>query len=197
MTAYPVLTDVFRTTFNYVAVSGGPSGTAHNVMHFKAPGKTAAQLATALAANWQANQTAWLPNTIKMGSYSIIKLDGSSASADYAQSPTILGQNAGEPIPAVCCIIKLRTGLQGRQNRGRIYLPWVNEAAQNAGVMDSTRVTNMQTAWTAYFAALATAGFTLHVASYVGAHSNPMTTLTVESICGTQRRRQQALRHGI
>jgi hypothetical protein len=132
---------------------------------------------------------------------SIIPLDGVSSATDFTTDGTAKwsGANGTDSIPQVACLLKLQTGVRGRANRGRVYLPYVSEGATLSGIMTGSIVSSMQTAWTTFLGGVNTAspvGYELGVASYArahggtGAHFTPLTQLTVESFTATQRRRQ-------
>lgn len=192
--ALPVITDVWRCTLLWRATSGTPSQICRTVVHVSAPGKTAATLKTAFDGAWQANQTAWLPNSYSLLRYDFLKLDGTSPTTSLTPASPIAGQNTGESIIAAAALVKVQTAVRGPKARGRWFLPFVSEAKQAAGSLDSTTVSNMQTAWSGWRTALIAAGVTPGVASYTHSEFNASTALVVETLLGTQRRRQQTLR---
>lgn len=193
MPALPIIANTIRTTFNWKNQSSGQV-VAHNVMHFSKSGGTPTQLWTLLEASWQANQTGWMPNTFGLDSYDFLPLDGSSATTHINSGVNPIGQNTGDAIPAAAAVVKLRTGLRGRSHRGRIFLPYVNEARQSSGVLDSTTVTQGQTAWNGWLAAMIAGSWPLQVASYVLGTAAPVTSIVYETKLGTMRRRQDKVR---
>src|SRR5262249_41995151 len=120
-------------------------------------------------------------------------LDGSSATQSFTTGGPAKwkGTETGEEVIAqMAMLVKIQTALRGRSHRGRIYLPWVSEGSQTAGVIGPTIVAAAQTAWTAFIAAMNTADAEVGVASYKHASWQPCTVAAVESFGGTQRRRQ-------
>lgn len=54
--------------------------------------------------------------------------DVAGLAAGVSTSPEVDGEVLGDPLPAQCCgLIKLRTNLAGRANRGRAYIPFPGE----------------------------------------------------------------------
>jgi hypothetical protein len=73
------------------------------------------------------------------------------------------GTALGAALPdEVAACVSLHTGLSGRQNRGRMYIPgWSADALAPGGVMDATAVADLQ-AWSnaVVFTALSGSGYT-------------------------------------
>lgn len=189
----PVITNVFRTTLNW-QVSGGPA--AHTVMHFFQATGGAVAVKNSLEANVTAGMWSPLLSTCTCTSLNILPLDGSSATIVYSTSggSKWSGSNAGDIAIAPSVLIKWNSATRGPRARGRSYLPYPTENSVANGTLSGTLVTSMQTAWNTFLTAM-TSGNTLPVvASYVHAQSYPVIAFTVESLLGTQRRRQQRLR---
>lgn len=132
----------------------------------------------------------------------ITPLDGVSATQTFPTgSPAKwTGGSGGVIAPAVSILIKLQTGVRGRANRGRIFLPFMVGAAADNGFLAPAEVTSMSAAWMEFRTTLAgdaDTSDTIGVASYdrkhagAGAHYTPASVLSAESALGTQRRRQQ------
>lgn len=75
-----------------------------------------------------------------------------------------------------------------------MYLPFAGESNISNGSIITGSVTTMQPAWTTFVAAMTTAGFAFVIASYKLASSTNVSSVNVETILGTQRRRQGRLR---
>lgn len=120
----------------------------------------------------------------------------------------VVGTNGNLCPPAnVAMIVKKTTGLSGRGNRGRLYLPWFgNESIVNeAGIIDAGSVTGAQTRFSAWRARLVTDTTPLVIANrvYDLPWDNParklvavnigptVTAVVVEALCATQRRRMR------
>lgn len=104
---------------------------------------------------------------------------------------------AGVFPPNTAMLVQKRTGLGGRRNRGRMYIPAVvpEAGADNAGLIDPTYLAGRQTAATAFLAAVAAvSGVGTMVVLHSEAPSTPagVTSLVVDPRLATQRRR---LRH--
>jgi hypothetical protein len=162
-------------------------------MHFRSPSSSASALWTALNANVTSGMWTQTSNAIGIGEVDITPLDGTGLTL-FQQTGLPAkwkgGVTGGDIIPAMSVILKLTTAFRGRANRGRLFLPWVVEGQQTAGVIDATEVTNQTTAWNTFMAAMASSGHHLCVASYKYALSNDVANLSIESYAGTQRRRQ-------
>lgn len=100
-------------------------------------------------------------------------------------------------LPPNCCVlIKKRGSLGGKRGRGRFFLPWAVAAGETneAGTITSTVVTAVQAAATTFLADLAgSVGAPMVVLHSTGISTvpepAPVTTLTVDSLISTQRRR--------
>lgn len=112
------------------------------------------------------------------------------------------GTNAVTVVSANCAaLIHKRTARGGRRGKGRMYLPWclAENLVDEAGVLGSTPITNINTACGVFLAALeASPGpmVLLHEPSAPGTEHpttpgapNVVTSMTTDSIVGTQRRR--------
>lgn len=201
----PVITDTYRCALNWILV--GTSQTAVNVIHVTtdAGGKTPLQVMTCLNAHVTANMWGPVNNFAGVTSVSITPLDGTSPTTTFATGlpATWTGTTTGDTTIAVAGLVKLQTAFRGRDNRGRIYLPFMAEAAMNQGGITPSILTAADTAWTAFLAAIkgdATTPMMLEVASYdrrhagAGAHATEVTSAFLEPMVATQRRRQQRIR---
>ena len=189
----PVISNVYRVAMIWQDTGGLR---AQTVMHFRRSSSTAQAVATAFDANVTANMWISLKSSTKVTELHVTPLDGSSATlimpvtgAKWAGVGT-----SGDIIPAAAVVVSFRTALRGKSNRGRIYLPFVAEAALSSGTLVSTDVTAGQTAWTNFIAAMNTATTPPVVASYKNSTWVDVVTAIYESVAGTQRRRQSRLR---
>lgn len=198
--ALPVITDVYRCTLNWATAA---NVAPRNVLHIRASSTTEALVGAALLAalgNASSDTECW--NTMiashVLNSVTILALDGSSASAIVnTVGGTIKGgQTAGDVIPQSCCLVSLRTSQRGPRGRGRVYTGPLAEAIHSNGQINTTNVTAQQGGWNALLTNLPLQTPALHlcVASYVHGDSHDVTSLTVEGVVATQRRRLAALR---
>lgn len=213
MVALPNITGIHRVALTWRV--GGTGPTAVNVMHFYNPAVDAVGLFNAL--NTNVTTAMWLGVMLNTSvtQVSITPLDGSSATQLFFPTGTKwAGTNAsGDYSPATAPIISFKTAKRGRRYRGRLYFPFPAESVMGSGT-NSIGVGTAQAAWDTFRAAMKTATFPLHIASY--GHSlkrtkNPgggytlspvnwtpgseeVTSGTCETIFGTMRRRQTRLR---
>lgn len=200
----PVIPDTFRCALRWTA-SGGQ--TAVNVMHIgtAVSGKTPLQVFTCLDAHVTEAMWDTAGGSASIGSVDITKLDGTSATVTFPTgSPAKWSTaGAGDYVPALAAILKLQTGLRGRNHRGRLFLPFVGEANNVNGAMPTAEATAVTAAWHTFQLAIiadATTSCDLVVASYdrrhagAGAEATAVSALGMEVTLGTQRRRQGRLR---
>jgi len=121
------------------------------------------------------------------------KLDGTAASVIHPTGTPAKwqGGEASQTIPQGCCVATIRTGFRGRSRRGRIFIPWIGEGAQDSGTLDGTKVAAQQAAWTTFFAAMLADGFPIHVLSKLHTDSVEATEVQIQSFLKTQRRRSR------
>lgn len=187
----PVIADVFRCSFKWTSVAY--TRDAVNVMHFHAPGKTAAQVFTALDSNVTAAMWGQTASSQAIDEVDVTPLDGVSPTVINATGSPAKWSGSGsgsDTISQVCVLVKLTTAVRGRQARGRVYLPWVGEATIANGVIAAGSVTSMQAAWTSFISAMSGSGVKLCIASYVHLVENEVILAKVEALAATQRRRQ-------
>jgi hypothetical protein len=99
--------------------------------------------------------------------------------------------------PNVTFLLRKSTGVPGRKNRGRIYLPGVSEQDVDAtGVVVGSKITEINTGLGALVGDLAAANFTpylLHNITVADPTPAPtlISTITCEPLAATQRRRMR------
>lgn len=186
---------VILSTYRVALIWAGPgSQRAVNVIHIRKPGSNAAAIATALDTNVTANMWQQVVNAASVTRLDVTPLDGSGATYSLAVSGAKWTGSAGvvDAVPAVSEIVTLRTTLRGRSYRGRVYIPFIGESAMSNGTI--TGIAAAQTAWTNFVAAMIASPANLTVASYLHATSQDVVSATIQTIAGTQRRRQSRLR---
>jgi hypothetical protein len=191
MAPLPVIPDVVRCSFNWTSTEYPRH--AVNVMHFSVLTYNISALMTSLEASVTTQMWSHTPSTSKITSIKFTPLDGSAASVDIATSGGSKWSGNGTPgttVPQVSAIVKLLTAQRGRSHRGRIFLPWVGEGDMNAGILSTTEVTALQSAWTAFIAAMSTSVKPMVVASYTLSTASVVTSVLAETQLATQRRRQ-------
>jgi hypothetical protein len=100
----------------------------------------------------------------------------------------------GEMLPFQCAtVISLLTASATRHGRGRFYLPPLSATFLLNGKLNSTAMTTLDTAWTAFFDSLNTDGVNPVVRNRTGHISTPVTSARVGDVIDTQRRRRNKL----
>lgn len=192
MPALPVIEDVYRVSLNWSQVSGC---TPVNVMNFFAASTDPVSLGESLGGTFSSAMFGCMHSSFNLDSLAVLPLDGATATVVVPVSG-VTGGGSGDTVIPAAGLVSLRTAHRGPSGRGRVYLGPVSEGVSGGGALESSVVTSMQTAWNTFRTDLATADVpsTLVVASYVHAVANSLVSCTVETLMGTQRRRQQQLR---
>ena len=162
-------------------------------MHFDSDPGNVSTLLDDIEASWTANQLKSMTVESRLTTLVATPLDGTSASLSRTlpnSAPYIGGVASGTSSPQVATLVKLQTDKRGKSHRGRIFLPFTAEGAQNDGKLDTTPLANLQTGWSSFVTDMGTAGEALVVASYRLESFEPVTQAIVESFFGTQRKRQ-------
>jgi hypothetical protein len=123
---------------------------------------------------------------------------GTDGAADLALEvpTTIAGTNNLTGLPPNCAVLVHKgTARGGRRGRGRLFIPWcvTNSAVAETGIVNSTQLGTIQTAMTAFLAALTTFSVPMVLLHNPGLTiapaPDPVTSLTAVSLISTQRRR--------
>jgi hypothetical protein len=194
MAPLPVIPDVFRVALTWNDTSGP---TAANVMHVRAPTMTPDQIYAAMQANNSAGMWVHTHLNARIVRVDITPLGSIGSTYTYTPANDVKwrgAQDADQVIPNLASILKLSTAKRGKFYRGRLFLPFVVEAITVNGKMLETSRNTQGAAWAAWIQAMSTAGAQLGVASYTLAEFNPVATFSIQSVFGTQRRRQSRLR---
>jgi len=120
-------------------------------------------------------------------------------------------------VPQVAQVVSFHTGVASRRARGRIYLPFVTEAAITDGFTTSGNMVTAAAAWNTFLSSMGDDGFTPIVASTILDHTHtthnvdgsvtrgipdgdsltatsfPIIQATMGTKLSTQRRRQSRL----
>jgi len=99
------------------------------------------------------------------------------------------GAGGTDPIPQGCSVVTLQTATRGKSHRGRLYLPWIAELEQTAGLLNGANVITSQAAWTAFLAAMSAAAVPISVASAKLSSQTLVTSFLYRPYLKTQRRR--------
>jgi hypothetical protein len=130
-------------------------------------------------------------NLVRVDMYSNLGAGNVVNSSTQAQRPGLQG---GAAIPQNSAyLIRKRTAVAGKQGRGRMYLPGVEESAVDAlGNLTAQRITDLNVSGTNYLQRLvdnAKVGSAALLHSLVGDVPDDITTLQCDSKIATQRRR--------
>ena len=152
---------------------------------------------------WKAS----LDNQVAITQTTAIKGDGTEVfTTGVSSSAPVYGTGSKSSLPPSCALlIKKSTGLGGRKQRGRCYIPWTlaEGLVDEVGHIDNGERTNMQNAANAWLAALSGTGYFMALAgrTYDRAWNIPnrvllavenrgeVTSLLAEPVIATQRRR--------
>jgi len=196
MAPIPTIPNVYRIQVEWdstVAV------TPVNVFHVRALSGTASAIGTAVATALSAHTPQmWDPLYTGIIAHSILvtPLDGTTAGFDVPLGTPIDGGGSGGLLPQVCAVVSLKSTQRGSRGRGRMYVGPVGETQVTDGNLAGTSQSNMLTAWGAFVNSLnsGTPSIQLVIASYKHADAHDVTNIRVDTVCGTQRRRQNQLR---
>lgn len=133
------------------------------------------------SSNWQTTKT-------------YLYTGGSNTAAfagEYVKPTPIAGSQSSHMPNQVCLVATLRSGLPGRRNRGRMYLPAGGGSLDTAsGEFGSALIQTIATDWAALFTEINQGqDATAAIVSNAGSTSTPIHQVTVDSRCDIQRRR--------
>ena len=188
MAVLPTIANTFRVTLNWHTAHGI---TPRNVLHILAPSANEVDVANEVDAAFVAATNCFQPmcDDFNFDQMDVIKLDGSSATQTVTVPDGIAGGESGDCIPAACCVVGFHTLQRGARGRGRIYIGPIAEVSQTQGILTSSALTDMASSWATFHDHLITNSMALVVASYVHADQHEVTSVHIDSILGTQRRR--------
>lgn len=146
---------------------------------------------------WLATMNTLLDSTVTVREVTAtIGQDGGEPLIQQVTS-TIPGGTSGEATPpALALLITKRSGLGGRRNTGRSFLPWFNRenAVSETGLIPTQNMTAYQTAATAWLLEHEEAELPMVILHRTGITAipapTPVTALVVSNVISTQRRRQ-------
>src|SRR5215813_3979165 len=171
----PVINDVFRCALRWS--HDDYAGLAVNVIHVKNGSANAGEVATELDTHVAAGLWEIQDSHAHVYEVDVTPLDGSGVTYPLTTGNPAKWSGVSsdhQVMPQVANVVKLVTAKRGRSYRGRVYLPWVHEAAQENGLLVSGDLAIAQTAWETFLDAMDSAGFPLQVASYLHQTSEPV-----------------------
>jgi hypothetical protein len=188
--ASPIIPNVYRCALNWK--TAGPAY-AENVIHILCPGTSASHIMEILEVAVGNQMWASVSDEARVESVSITPLTATPLTEEF---PTVSASwtpdTGGEYIPQMAGIVKLLSSTGGRRARGRVFLPFTRESAQEGGALATTVADGLSDAWNDFKDAIVTADGNAHlvVASYRGLTSHNVVNCIGEKQTGTQRRRQ-------
>lgn len=116
------------------------------------------------------------------------------STATYVGAATVAatdGLSTGHLPDQTCLVLTLRTGLSGRRNRGRMYLPFTGATVTTGNLFTNTQVSAVVSMFGARLSAVNALSDTATVAviSTVGTTAHPVLTVTADQRPDVQRRR--------
>lgn len=161
---------------------------AVNVFGFELPTTGLADVADELATAWETSIMANISDQYTFTDLKIRNADGTMAEVTRNTAGSDTG--AGLP-PQVSFLAKKVTGSPGRHNRGRVYIPGVNEPMVDAnGTLDTGIYDNLQAGLLNWQGGISSTG-----GAHVLLHNDPafgpayVMSLQLEHVVATQRRR--------
>lgn len=148
------------------------------------------------AATWVTMMKIVTPEVLYVGMTARVGPDGQGLTFEAPRNDR--GTYAGNALPPNCAaLVQKRTGLGGRRNRGRLYLPGIPEAAVGpAGLLIGTYPAGASAEVQGWFTALAAVGgisepYLFHTTDPLTAGIPPtiITSVTLAPKIATQRRR--------
>lgn len=114
---------------------------------------------------------------------------GPSASVPFGNA----GTDTSQALPGnTALLVRKNTAVGGRRGRGRMYIPGITEAeSPGGGTVLSTFVTGMQTACATFLGHLSSASLPMVLLHSDATAPTLVTSLTVESVFGSQRDRMR------
>lgn len=195
MSPLPVIANTYRVALNYQTADGiSPV----NIFHVGSMGDVT-EVGDALNASMVDNMLAPVSRRYEPTSWTVTKLDGSSAGVIVPKSSGIQMcgfAEAAEVVIEGAYVCSFRSLQKGPQGRNRVFVGPIAEGATFNGLVDPSTRDEMIDSWLTFQAALqANTPFVEQlVVSYVHAHSYEIVSTSAMSNIGTQRRRLVAQR---
>lgn len=173
--------------------TGGPGGQLVSTHYFDTAGGTATQAVTAVGAFWTALKSSIVDDLTYATDTAVFEIDeatGQPIGLQSVASSTAVCTQSGDPLPfmtqAVC---QWRTGtfINGREIRGRTFIPGMSETNATNGVPVAGLQTTVNTAAAAL---IADANSTLQVYSLTHHNAQPAVSGTMWSQFGVLRSRR-------
>ena len=192
-----MIADTYRVTLPWQDVGVTVGVKPVNVLHVHNPTAIASSVATDIATVLAAHAAAMfdtLYTGLTLPGIVVLPLDGVSSEIEEAVSGSPHGGGSGGVLPAVATVVSLHTAQRGSRGRGRVYVGPMGETQVSNGSVAGASLSTMLAGWGAFQGGLAALGSDFCVASYKHADQHPVSSIRLDTLCGTQRRRQNQLR---
>lgn len=142
-----------------------------------------------------------LSNLITLSSVQVTEFNSGVTTDFISTNAPVAGGQSGALLPSnVCILVKKLTGLLGKENRGRMYLPGVSESlVVSPSAISVAHLATIQAALNTWYTAMVADHFQpyIHRKTSVPAdfHSVAITSFLPESLFATQRRRLRKAAH--
>lgn len=186
--APPYVAGAVRCDIRYQLTSGQH---VQNVV-FVAKSETATffEMADRLRSDWVGNIMPFLTSNVVLREVQLTDFSGPDGETWVVTDDTPGGSSSAPMPPNVAIALSWRTGLTGRSNRGRTFLPGIGEdKVDGGGIIVASFVTALVSAGEGLLVALGLDDIPLVVASRKNGTGTAVTTCTVDNIVDTQRRR--------
>lgn len=192
----PTIADVYRCTVLWDPVAGL---SPRNIFHIRTASGDVTAIGAAINDAFDTlsdNMWRGLGSGFEATSLDILPLDGSTATVSVGLDPSWVGGAGGELSPASAVVVSLHSEQRGSRGRGRLFVGPVGETSMENGQVLAATQTEMAEMWGAFIAALpeASPSLELVIASYAHADAHAVTSVRIDTLLGTQRRRQDQLR---
>jgi len=152
---------------------------------------TPEDIAEAVWGAWETNMLPRIDTSVFLGPVHVQMGTGAGILSGDGTSSAVGGSAASSPPPQVAILIRKATGVGGRQNRGRMYLPWACDegGVSELGILETAVISATNDAFAGYLADLDTAGVPMCLLHTGSAVPTRVISGTTDSLVATQRRR--------
>lgn len=152
-----------------------------------------ADVADAVQTSYQTRLMSLVNSRVHVSEY-MVKAGPSSTGATYILTAHDVGTTDLGALPSsLALLVRKQTAGGGRKSRGRFFWPVLGETLiGDGGIISPTALANLQTGFNGFLADLVTADAAmclLHADALTA--PTPVTALSVQTICATQRRRMR------
>jgi hypothetical protein len=195
MPALPVIAGTWRVTMNWPSIGGVAP---RNVFHISTSSTDVSHIVDAINTAFVAapDMAACVASVYTCTSIDLLPLDGHTATSTHELPDGLGGESSTAFVPQVAGLVSLHTAQRGPRGRGRQYMGPVGEGAITEGILEASPQAAMQSDWEQFITTLGeqSPAVVLVVASYTHADAHVVTSVHIDTVLATQRRRQDQLR---